>query len=79
MPTELLTGIVLAAVLAAALWGPYLYKEIRRGKVQLGPRTPIGTGDNHPGTRTNPAPDFPDAQSDPYSDQAQRKGPPIQS
>jgi hypothetical protein len=44
-------GIFLAIALAVALWVPYLYKEIRRGKAQVGPRTPIGTGDAHPGRR----------------------------
>jgi hypothetical protein len=76
---DLTTGILLAVILMAALWGPYLYKELRRGKVELGPSTPTGTGDNHPGTRFNPAPDFPEAQADPYSPSAQRKAPPVKS
>jgi hypothetical protein len=79
MPTELIIGLILAFVLAAVLWGPYLYKEIVRGKVDLGPRTPTGTGDNHPGTRANPAPDFPEAQADPYSPMAQRNAPHVKS
>jgi hypothetical protein len=65
-------GIFLAIVLAAALWIPYLYKEIKKGKAQLGPRTPIGTGDAHPGRRGDPAPGQPDAQADPYDPRAQR-------
>ena len=65
-------GIFLAIALAVALWVPYLYKEIRRGKAQLGPRTPIGTGDAHPGRRGDPAPGQPDAQADPYEPRAQR-------
>ena len=65
-------GIALAVILAAALWGPYLYKEIRRGKAELGPRTPTGTGDNHPGRRSNPAPGQPDGQADPYDPRAMR-------
>ncbi len=65
-------GIALAIVLAVALWVPYLYKEIRRGKAQLGPRTPIGAGDTHPGRRGDPAPGQPDAQADPYEPRAQR-------
>ena len=36
MPIELVLGLILALVLAAALWGPYLYEEIVRGKVDLG-------------------------------------------
>lgn len=65
-------GILIAVLLAAVLLAPYLYKEIRRGKVELGPRIPTGTGDTHPGTRANPAPGQPDAQPDPYSPKAQR-------
>jgi hypothetical protein len=65
-------AIFLAVVLAAALWGPYLYKEIRRGKAQEGPRAPVGTGDTHPGRRGDPAPGQSDAQADPYEPRAQR-------
>jgi len=45
--TELGLAILIAVALSAALLVPYLLKEIRRGKVELGPRTPTGTGDNH--------------------------------
>ncbi len=72
-------GIVVVLVLMSALLVPYLYKEIRRGKVELGPRTPTGAGDDHPGTRANPAPGQPDAQADPYSRSAQREAPHIKS
>jgi hypothetical protein len=65
-------GIFLAIVLAVALWVPYLYKEIRRGKAQVGPRTPVGTGDPVVGRRGDPAPGEPDAQADPYDPSAQR-------
>jgi hypothetical protein len=65
-------GIFLAIVLAVALWVPYLYKEIRRGKAELGPRAPTGTGDVHPGRRDDPAPGQPDAQADPYDPHARR-------
>ena len=64
--TELGLGIVIAIVLAAALWGPYLYEEIFKGKVSEGPRFPPGAGDTHPGRRGDPAPGQPDAQADPY-------------
>ena len=70
--TSLGLGIVIAIVLAAALLVPYLVKEIRRGKVELGPRTPTGAGDVHPGRRGDPAPGQPDAQADPYDPRAQR-------
>ncbi len=70
--TELALGIVIALALAGALLVPYLIKEIRRGKVELGPRTPTGAGDTHPGRRGNPAPGQPDAQADPYDTRAQR-------
>ena len=70
--TGLGLGIVIAIVLAATLLVPYLIKEIRRGKVELGPRTPTGAGDIHPGRRGDPAPGQPDAQADPYDPRAQR-------
>jgi hypothetical protein len=59
-------AILIAVILMVALWGPYLVKEIRRGKAELGPRTPLGAGDTHPGRRGDPAPGQPDAQADPY-------------
>jgi hypothetical protein len=91
--TELSTGILIAIALAAVLWIPYLIKEIRdgkrdlgplrrlgpKGKVTLGPQTPSGAGDINPGRRGDPAPGQPDAQADPYGERAQRHGPPIQS
>jgi len=89
---ELGLGLLIAIILASLLLGPYLYKEIRRGKVELGPQiketdhgvqfgaiTPTGAGDNHPGTRKNPAPGQPDAQPDPYGPEAQHNAPPIKS
>lgn len=65
-------GIIIALVLAVALWGPYLYKEIVRGKARVGPRFPAGAGDTHPGRRGDPAPGQPDAQADPYETRNQR-------
>jgi hypothetical protein len=76
---ELGLGILLALGLVAALLIPYLAKEIGRGKVQLGPRTPPGAGDVHPGTRSNPAPGQPDGQADPYGPRAQHNAPEIKS
>jgi len=70
--TEVGLGILIALLLAAALWGPYLYKEIARGKATVGPQFPAGTGDTHPGRRGDPAPGQPDAQPDPYDPRAQR-------
>jgi hypothetical protein len=69
---ELGLGILIAVLLAVGLLVPYLLKEIRRGKVELGPRIPTGAGDTHPGRRGNPAPGQPDAQADPYDDSARR-------
>ena len=81
------TGLVIAAgiVLFFGVLGPFLYQEIRRGKaklgrqvtktshgIKLGPVTPIGAGDNHPGTVGNPAPGQPDGQANPYGPRAQR-------
>ncbi len=65
-------AVILTFALALGLWGPYLYKEIWRGKVQLGPRTAPGAGDVHPGRLGNPAPGQPDGQSDPYDPKASR-------
>ena len=65
-------GIVLVIALVAALLVPFLLKEIRRGKVDLDPQIPTGTGDTHPGRRGNPAPGQPDGQSDPYDPVASR-------
>ncbi len=65
-------AIFLAIVLAVGLWVPYLYKEIKKGKAELGPRTPLGAGDTHPGRRGDPAPGQPDAQADPYESRTQR-------
>lgn len=78
---EILAGIVLFCGLIV----PFLYKEIRRGKAELGPQvkstshgikfgpvTPAGIGDNHPGTRRNPAPGQPDGQANPYGALARR-------
>ena len=65
-------GILIVAVLAAALLVPYLMKEIGKGKVSLGPNIPDGTGDSHPGRRGDPAPGHPEAQADPYDPGASR-------
>lgn len=65
-------GTLVALALAAALLVPYLLKEIRKGKVELGPRLPTGPSEPHPGRRNNPAPGHPEAQADPYDPQAQR-------
>ena len=70
--SEVGLGILIVLVLAGALWGPYLYKEIVRGKATVGPRMPVGPGDTHPGRRGDPAPGQPDAQSDPYDPVNQR-------
>ena len=65
-------GIVIAVALAAALLVPFLLKEIRKGKLSLGPRLPDGASEPHPGRRGDPAPGHPDAQSDPYDPNASR-------
>lgn len=65
-------GIVVALALAIALLVPYLVKEIAKGKVNLGPRIPDGTGDTYAGRRGDPAPGHPEAQSDPYDPRASR-------
>ena len=65
-------GILIVIALAVALLVPYLFKEIRKGKVNLGPRIPDGASEPHPGRRGDPAPGHPDAQSDPYDPRASR-------
>ena len=65
-------GVLVAILLAAALLVPYLFKEIRKGKVSLGPRLPDGASEPHPGRRGDPAPGHPDAQADPYEPRASR-------
>jgi hypothetical protein len=65
-------GILVAIVLAMALLVPYLLKEIRKGKVSLGPRIPDGASEPHPGRRGDPAPGHPEAQANPYDSQASR-------
>jgi hypothetical protein len=68
----LAVALLIAIVLMVGLWGPYLYKEIRRGKAKEGPRAPLGAGDTHPGRRGDPAPGQPEAQADPYDASARR-------
>jgi hypothetical protein len=85
-----------AAVAVVVLFGillvPYLIKEIRQGKgelgpvrhlgpkgVVLGPPAPPGAGDNNPGRLGDPAPGMRDGQSDPYGRRARREAPPIKS
>ena len=70
--TELTVALVIAIALMIGLWGPYLYREIVRGKARVGARTPVGAGDTHPGHRGDPAPGQPDAQADPYDARARR-------
>ena len=65
-------GVLIVLALTAALLVPYLAKEIRRGKVTLGPRLPDGASEPHPGRRGDPAPGHPEAQSDPYDPSASR-------
>ena len=66
--TELSFGLAVVIALAAILLVPYLIKEIRGGKrelgplrrlgrdrVTLGPPAPVGAGDNNPGRLGDPA------------------------
>jgi hypothetical protein len=69
---DITTAIILAIALAAVLWIPYLYKEIRRGKATIGPRVPDGAGEPRTGRVGNPAPGQPDGQADPYNPRASR-------
>ena len=67
---ELWLGIVIAGALFAGLLVPYLFEEIWRGKIDLGPRIPMGAGDIQAGYRASPAPGQPDAQAGPYDPNA---------
>jgi len=69
---ELAVALLVAILLMVALWGPYLYEEIVRGKAKEGWRKPLGAGDTHPGTRANPAPGHAEGHIDPYDDRARR-------
>ncbi|HKT80339.1 MAG TPA: hypothetical protein VJP86_08965 [Vicinamibacterales bacterium] len=71
-------AFILAAILAVGLLVPFLVREIKKGKANIG-RTPTGASEPFPGTRANPAPGHPEAQADPYSPQAQRNAPPVKS
>ena len=68
----MLAGIIVVLALATVLLVPYLLKEIRKGKVNLGPNIPDGTGDTYAGRRGDPAPGHPEAQADPYDPRASR-------
>ena len=58
-------AVVITVGLIAALLVPYLFEEIRRGKIELGPRLPTGAGDVHPGYRQNPTPGVPTPKAPP--------------
>jgi hypothetical protein len=72
MSSSVTIGIVIVLALAAVLWVPYFFKEIRKGKARLGPNLPAGASEPHPGRRGDPAPGHPDAQADPYDPRASR-------
>ena len=90
--TYLSVGSFLVIALFALLLVPYLIKEIRDGKgelgplrrltsrgVRLGPPVPTGAGDNNPGRVGDPAPGMPDGQADPWGPRARREAPPVRS
>jgi hypothetical protein len=66
-------AVLIAIALVAALLVPYLLKEIRKGKVSLGPRLPIGASEPRPGKRGDPAPGHPDGQANPYDSSARER------
>ena len=88
-----ISSIVFVAALFALLLVPYLIKEIRDGKAELGPTrrlgpngrvtlgapAPTGAGDNNPGRVGDPAPGMPDGQADPWGPRARREAPRIRS
>jgi len=54
MQIGLWLSIVIAIALFAGLLAPYLFEELHRGKLELGPRLPTGAGDTMPGYSDNP-------------------------
>lgn len=64
---SLLLAVIIAAGLFVGLLIPYLFEEIRRGKIELGPRIPTGAGDTHPGYRGNPTPGVPVERTPPHT------------
>jgi hypothetical protein len=59
-------AVLIAVALVAGLLLPFLFEEIKRGKVELGPRVPTGAGDTHPGYRWNPTPGVAAPQAPPH-------------
>jgi len=64
---SLLLAVIIAAGLFVGLLIPYLFEEIRRGKIELGPRIPTGAGDTHPGHRGDPTPGVPVPRTPPHT------------
>lgn len=54
MSTSLWVALIVAIALFGGLLLPYLIEEITRGKIELGPRFPVGAGDTRPGSSWNP-------------------------
>lgn len=90
--TDISIGVAISVALMLLFWGPFLIKEIRDGKRELGPLrrlssrgvatgpvTPTGAGDNNPGRVGDPAPGEPSGQPDPYGMRARRHAPPVKS
>src|SRR5262249_56350503 len=67
---QLWLGLIIAAALLAGLLVPFVFEEIRRGKVEFGPRIPTGAGDIQPGYRGNPSPGHPDTKAGPHDTDA---------
>ena len=59
-------AVVIAVVLCAGLLLPFLFEEIKRGKVELGPRVPTGAGDTHPGYAEMTTPAVPAPHAPPH-------------
>jgi hypothetical protein len=86
-------ALIVGIVVFCGILIPFLYMEIRKGKVELGPQlketnaggvrfgavTPTGTGDNLVGSRRDPAFGQADGEPDPYGARAQRNAPPVKS
>jgi hypothetical protein len=62
-------ALMIGVILFALLLGPFLFWEIKSGKLVRRRGTPMGQGDVQPGNRANPAPGHVEAHVDPWMDQ----------
>ncbi len=61
-------ALMIGVVLFALLLGPFLFWEIKSGKLVRRRGTPMGQGEVQSGTRANPAPGHVETGVDPWTD-----------